>query len=48
MQPISEKDIDLAEDYYFKKASIEVKQFVKEAQYTKFREEKDGKLLYTG
>ena len=27
---------------------IEVKHFVKEAQYTKFNKEKDGKLLYTG
>ena len=48
MQPISEKYIDLAEDYYFKKASIEVEHFVNEAQYTKFSKEKDGKLLYTG
>ena len=47
IQSISEKDIDLAEDYYFKKASLEVKNFVKEAQYTKFSKEKDGKLLYT-
>ena len=47
IQPISEKDIDSAEDYYFKKASLEVKHFVKEAQYTKFSKEKDGKLLYT-
>ena len=48
IQPISEKDIDLAEDYYFKKASLEVRHFVKEAQYTKFSKEKDGELLHTG
>ena len=48
IQPISEKDIDLAEDCYFKKASLELRHFVKEAQITKFSKEKDGKLLYTG
>ena len=48
IQPISEKDIHLAENYYFKKASLEVRHFVKEAQYTKFSKEKDRKLLYTG
>ena len=29
IQPISEKDIDFAEDYYLKKASLEVRHFVK-------------------
>ena len=48
IEPISEKDIDLAEDCYFKKASLELRHFVKEAQITKFSKEKDGKLLYTG
>ena len=48
IQPILEKDIDLAENYYFKKASLELRHFVKEAQNTKFSKEKDGKLLYTG
>ena len=47
-QSISEKDMDLAEDYYFKKASLQVRYFVKEAQCTKCSNEKDGKLLYTG
>ena len=47
-EPISEKDIDLAENYYFKKASLEVRHFGKEGQYTKFSKEKDGKMLYTG
>ena len=44
-QSISEKEIDLAEEYHFKKASLEVRHFVKEAQYTKLSKEKDGKLL---
>ena len=48
IKPISEKDRDLAEDYYFIKASLEVRNFVKEAQYTKFSKDKDDKLLYTG
>ena len=48
IQPISGKDIDLAENYYFKKASLDVTQFVEETQYTKFSKEKDGKLLYPG
>ena len=47
-QSISEKNMDLAEDYYFKKASLQVRYFVKEAQCTKCSNEKDGKLLYTG
>ena len=46
IQPILEKDIDLAQDYYFKKASLEVRHFVKKAQYTKFSKEKNGKLLH--
>ena len=48
IQLISEKDIDLTEDYYFKKALLEVRHFVKEVQYAKFSKEKDRKLLYTG
>ena len=48
IQPISEKDIDFAEAYYFKKASLKIRYFVKEAQYTKFTKEKDAKVLYTG
>ena len=45
--PFQEKT-DLAENYYFKKASLDVTQFVEETQYTKFGKEKDGKLLYPG
>ena len=48
IQAISEKVIDLAEDYYFQKASLEVRYFVKETKSTELSKEKDGKLLYTG
>ena len=48
IQPISENDMDFAEDYYFKKTSFEVRHFVKQAQYTKVSKENDGKLLHTG
>ena len=45
---LTEIDLTTAADYYFKKATLEVKQFVKESQYSKFSREKDGKLIYTG
>ena len=48
IQSISEKVMDLSEGYYFRRASPEAKHSVKEAQYTNFSKEKDGKLLYTG
>ena len=45
---LSEEDISKAENYFFKVATKEVKQFVKENQYKKFSSEKDDILFYTG
>ena len=45
---LTDDDIKNAEDYFFRSATREVKQFVKEKQYAKFSKEKDGILIYTG
>ena len=45
---ISEPLIKEAECYFFKKATQEVKQFVKPSKYIKISREKDGVMFYTG
>ena len=45
---LTDDDVKNAENYFFRSATREVKQFVKEKQYAKFSKEKDGILIYTG
>ena len=45
---LNEYEIDKARNYFFKKGTSEVKHFNKESFYSKFCEEKDEILLYTG
>ena len=45
---LPENNLTSAADCYFRKATLEVKYFVKESQYSKITREKDGKLIYTG
>lgn len=45
---ITNDDIKSAEQYYFRKATKEVKHFYKENQYEKFTKEVGGILYYTG
>ena len=47
-QIINDDDIKEAEDYFFEKATIEVKHFVKRAQYVNISEEINGILYYSG
>ena len=50
LQPISlsEKEIQDAEDYFFRKTTQEVKRFTKDSKYSKITMEKDGILYFTG
>jgi len=45
---INDKDIKNGKDYFFRKATLEVKFFNKEKSYSKFTKEINGILLYTG
>ena len=45
---LSDEDIKRSKDYFFKKASQEVKHFNPESKFKKISEEKDGILYYTG
>ena len=44
---LTESNLTSAADY-FGKATLEVKHFVKESQYSEISREKDGKLIYVG
>ena len=44
----SEEEIKSAENYFFKKATAEIKHFLKENQYKRISKERDGILYYTG
>ena len=44
----SDEDITAFEDYFFKKATSEVKEFVREDEYQKISFQKDGILYYKG
>ena len=45
---LTDEEIALGRNYFFKKASAEVKQFQKESSYQRISAEKDGILYYTG
>ena len=45
---LNDNEIQLAKNYFYKKGTMEVKQFNKAKHYTKFTEEKDDILHYTG
>ena len=45
---VSDEDISLSLQYYFKKCTSEVKHFVDKKEYEKISVEKDGILKYTG
>ena len=45
---LSDEDITASEDYFFKKAISEVKEFVRENEYQKISFQKDGILYYKG
>ena len=45
---LSDKEINLAKQYFFKKATSEVKQFLKPSQYQQITTEKGGILYYNG
>ena len=45
---LSDEDITAFEDYFFKKATSEVKEFVREDEYQKISFQKDGILYYKG
>ena len=45
---LSDKKINLAKLYFFKKVTSEVKQFLKPSQYQQITTEKDGILYYNG
>ena len=45
---LSEADIKNAADYFYKKATLEVKHFAKESQYKNISVEKKNILYYTG
>ena len=46
--PLTDAGINRALDYYFRKATLEVKNFVKKNVYQKISTEKDGILFYKG
>ena len=48
MITLSEEEIRASQAYYFKKATAEVKKFVKPSSYQKISTEKDGVLYYSG
>ena len=48
MITLSEEEIRAYQAYYFKKATAEVKKFVKPSSYQKISTEKDGVLYYSG
>ena len=41
-------EVAAGENYFYKKATLEIKQFVKPADYKRFAQEKDGILYFTG
>ena len=45
---LSEDHLKKAENYFFRAATLEVKQFHQDKQYLKFSRERDGILFYTG
>ena len=45
---LTSEDMEKAKNYFFKKATLEVKHFNKERFYSKFSKEKDDILFYTG
>ena len=45
---LSEEEIKNAENYFFQKATAEIKHFMKENQYKRISKEKEGILYYTG
>ena len=45
---LSDSDLRDAANYYFRKATLEVNQFLKKDQYINISQEKDGILYYTG
>ena len=45
---LDEVDLQAAQKYYFRKATCEIKHFMKKNEYEKFSKEIDGILLYTG
>ena len=45
---LTDEDLKAAEEYYFTKATLEVKQFNKASYLQKFSKEKNGILYYTG
>ena len=45
---LSETEINLAKQYFFEKATSEVKQFLKPSQYQQITSERNGILYYTG
>ena len=45
---LSEEELKAAEYYFFKKGTLEIKQFYKEETYSKFSKEVNGVLIYTG
>ena len=46
--PLTEEEINAAKMYFFKKATLEVKRFLKPSQYKDVSQEVDGVLTYTG
>ena len=45
---LTDKEINKAEQYFFKKGSLEVKQFVKQSKYKNITEDINGILTFTG
>ena len=45
---LTQEELTGAEDYFFRKATEEVKQFVKPAEFRRFSEERGGILYFTG
>ena len=45
---VDDQDIKNSEDYFSRKATLEVKRFVKKSQYDMISKESDGILEYTG
>ena len=45
---LTAKEIEAGEDYFYKKATAEIKQFARPADYKRFSQEKDGILYFTG
>ena len=45
---LSDEEILAAKEYFFRKATLEVKRFIKPTQYQKISIERDGILYYSG